>query len=212
MSLAKRTRAVAEAGQSRGLVRLVVAGLGVLAIGLGVQDDLLGTTIAGALALGYTIGEMGAEPDRRYMEGFSDGLVIAPELDAADRDEAARPARRPQPDPDVRGLPGDTVEDVAARVDAAFDRPVREARGRVTIDPGTADLRAAFALADGPRQPGAPIAPDGSPIALSGPRASSFPAIPEATIVGGRSLGGIQEARPAHRRQARHARGPAREG
>ena len=80
-SLPERSRAVAEAGAGRAIVRLAIAALGVAFIGVGFQVDLMAPVLVGALALGYTIGEMGADPDRRYLEGFSEGLVIAPKLD-----------------------------------------------------------------------------------------------------------------------------------
>lgn len=178
-------RRMARAYPSDHWPRVAVVGVGLALAGGGVAigAPLLG--IVGGLCIGLTFSR---EPDRYYLEGFSDGLSMAPELAGADD---ARRRGGPAPAPEPR----ESVDERALD-DAGRDEPAPVGAGPF------ADLGAALGIPESARYPRVARGIDGEPIVLraggaDGPRPSSFPA--------------IEPARPA--RPARSAgRGEARRG
>lgn len=211
MTLAQRTRAVAKAGEGREYDRLIVISIGLALVAGGQQWAINGATWFGLGLVGWVVGTLSVNTDRSYMEGFSDGLVAADELADQDAKRPARPARRPEPDRDLRGLSDSPLDDDDRPADDALSGARRAATGSVSLDPNGADIAGAFGVQPVPRQPGPSFAPDGVPAGVSsGPRRSSFPDIePPPPPIGSRSPSGIPAASPSHRRQARRARSQA---
>src|SRR5512146_1728620 len=106
MSLARRTRAVATARPGGYTIRAagVLVGVGAAAVGIG--HDLALLAAAGAFTLAWNLRP---EAERAYLEGFSDGLAIAPDLE---QPAGAPAARQRGGDPAlVRGLPAGPATD-----------------------------------------------------------------------------------------------------
>lgn len=182
MTLEDRSSAVARAGARRELGRLAAAAVGILVAGVGFAVSSPALAAFGGILLGVAIGQMALNPERLFMEGFSDGLIAAPELDAR---LGAAPARgRAGPPADVRRLPGGPPPDDPGAAGGAggFDRgdaPDPVDRG---LDPRT--IAAVVGVDAGPGLP----RPASDAVAIDaralsqGPGRSRFPAIPAAHV------------------------------
>ncbi len=199
MTLASRTKAVAQAGRSREATRMAIAAGGVAALLTGAQLDYWPVACAGALALGWALGVLGTNVDRMYLEGFHDGLVAATELGAAPAGspggDQADVGRLPGGAP-VYGLPSERDGVVARALDD--DQPGPPGAAGAPVDVASFATAAGIHLEPRPARPATDLA--GAPISLAqGPRRSPFPEIPSAEPI--RAPGEL--GRPPSRRKAR---------
>jgi hypothetical protein len=149
VSLSRRVAAVAEAGEGRETLRLLVSAGAIVAFAAGAYADAWPVALGGAFALGWALGTITSNVDRSYMEGFSDGLVTA-----ATEPESAGPRA------DVRGVPGGPVAHERAGADGTGDEAGPDDRGP---EPESVRVRAFAGPLDGPGLPRPALTPEGEP-------------------------------------------------
>jgi hypothetical protein len=169
VALTRRARAVASARRPaekwHDILLFVGAGL---VIG-GFVTDVLGAASVGIALMAYELGRRTTEPDRAYMEGFTDGLTAADTLATLD----GRPAQ------DVRRLPDGPDLPAPGAPDGRVEPRQRPHREPVEV-PLDWDALAGVALGDRPARP-LPGAFVDEPI-RTGPRPPSFPPVANADI------------------------------
>lgn len=202
MTLAARTKRLARSWAPDNQARRILLPVG-LALGFaGVTRRSPTMTALGALLVGWAANP---DPNRYYLEGFSDGLAAEPDL------RAAAPAVEAGPGAALRGLPGQPRPDDPGAADGTRHRAWSDDRAGPAAAHGIAD---AIGVEIVPRPARQPFDNDGNPISIvpdavrreaGGPRRSSFgaeiPAIEPARVTGIEHTNGATSRRQARPRR-----------
>jgi hypothetical protein len=183
VTVQRRTRAVARARVPFGWVWpvLLIAGLAAIAAGAGLDQTAL--LVAGAAALGVVVGHDTQDPDRMYLEGFSDGIVYEAGLDPGDAGQRGRGHADAGRVPAGVGPVGPAGWDTG--IDGGADEDQRGDPEPGSSGPRTGPHGAPEPDSRVPRQRYPAFAPDGEPISGigEGPSRKGLPPIPAATVV-----------------------------
>lgn len=163
--IANRTRRLARSWAPDNQARRILLPAGCVLFALGAAKGRLATTALGAFLIGWAANP---DPNRYYLEGFSDGLVAEPDVEAG-------PGRA------LRGLPEEPRN--------PEPRPAPRTGGQAWSDDragpeGAASIAAAIGIELEPGRARQPVDDAGNPLAgairreATGPRPSGFGATP----------------------------------